>query len=167
MAAWIPLYGASAKPAVEAAKAELVARLGTDRAERVANTNRNLLVFPNLMINDGSSVTIRTFWPVAADRMRVTAWAVGPVGENPAMRKVRLDSFLTFYGPGGLATPDDVEALEQVQEGVAATVGEVRWSVMTRGIAKEGEQLNSDELHLRAFWRRWNELMTAPAAAAA
>lgn len=165
VAAWIPLYGDSAKPAVEAAKAELVARLGTDRAERVANTNRNLLVFPNLMINDGSSVTVRTFWPAAADRMRVTAWAVGPVGESPVMRKVRLDSFLTFYGPGGLATPDDVEALEQVQEGIAETVGEVRWSVMTRGIAKEGEQLNSDELHLRTFWRRWNALMTAPAPA--
>jgi p-cumate 2,3-dioxygenase alpha subunit len=26
---------------------------------------------------------------------------------------------------------------------------------------KEGEQLNTDELHLRAFWRRWNALMTA------
>ena len=26
-------------------------------------------------------------------------------------RARRLDSFLTFYGPGGLATPDDVEAL--------------------------------------------------------
>ena len=165
VAAWIPLYGDSAKPAVEAAKAELVARLGTDRAERVANTNRNLLVFPNLMINDGSSVTVRTFWPAAADRMKVTAWAVGPVGESPVMRKVRLDSFLTFYGPGGLATPDDVEALEQVQAGIAETVGEVRWSVMTRGIAKQGEQLNSDELHLRTFWRRWNALMTTSAAA--
>ena len=125
----------------------------------MANTNRNLFVFPNLMINDGSSVTIRTFWPIAADQMEVTAWALGPVGENPVMRKVRLDSFLTFYGPGGLATPDDVEALEQVQQGLTSTIKEVPWSVMTRGIAKEGEQLNSDELHLRTFWRRWNTLM--------
>ena len=91
--------------------------------------------------------------------MEVTAWALGPVGENPVMRKVRLDSFLTFYGPGGLATPDDVEALEQVQEGLTSTFKEAPWSVMTRGIAKKGEQLNSDELHLRTFWRRWNALM--------
>jgi len=34
---------------------------------------------------------------------------------------------------------------------------------MTRGIAKDGEQLNSDELHLRTFWRRWNTLMTGAA----
>ena len=88
-----------------------------------------------------------------------SGFPTGPVGENPVMRKVRLDSFLTFYGPGGLATPDDVEALEQVQQGLTSTIKEVPWSVMTRGIAKEGEQLNSDELHLRTFWRRWNTLM--------
>ena len=160
VAAWISIYGEDAKPIVEAAKAELVERLGPERAERVANTNRNLFVFPNLMINDGSSVTIRTFWPAAVDRMEVTAWAVGPAEESAEMRKVRLDAFLTFYGPGGFATPDDVEALRQVQEGLTSTVKEVPWSVMTRGLAKEGEQLNSDELHLRTFWRRWNHLMT-------
>lgn len=163
VATWIPLYGEETKPAIEAARAELVGRLGEERAERVANTNRNLFVFPNLMINDGSSVTVRTFWPEAVDKMKVTAWALGPIGENATMRKVRLDSFLTFYGPGGLATPDDVEALEQVQQGLTSTVKEVPWSVMTRGIAKDGEQLNSDELHLRTFWRRWNELMTGTA----
>lgn len=159
VASWISIYGENARPVVEAAKLELVDRLGEERAERVSNTNRNLFIFPNLMINDGSSVTVRTFWPTAADRMEVTAWALGPVGENPVMRKVRLDSFLTFYGPGGLATPDDVEALEQVQEGLTSTFKEAPWSVMTRGIAKKGEQLNSDELHLRTFWRRWNALM--------
>jgi p-cumate 2,3-dioxygenase alpha subunit len=34
---------------------------------------------------------------------------------------------------------------------------------MSRGMGKEGEQLNSDEHHLRIFWRRWNELMGAGA----
>ena len=167
VAAWISIYGEKAKSLVEAAKRELIERLGEERAERVANTIRNLFVFPNLMINDGSSVTVRTFWPAEVDRMEVTAWALGPVEESPEMRKVRLDAFLTFYGPGGFATPDDVEALMQVQRGIAETVNEVPWSVMTRGIAKDGEQLNSDELHLRTFWRRWNELMTGDMLSAA
>ena len=30
---------------------------------------------------------------------------------------------------------------------------------------KTGEQLNTDELHLRTFWRRWNALMTDGAGA--
>ena len=103
VARWIPIYGEAAKPELEKIRAELVARLGEARAARVADTNRNLIVFPNLVLNDGSSVTIRTFQPVAADRMRVTAWALGPREESAAARAVRLDSFLTFYGPGGFA----------------------------------------------------------------
>ena len=41
-----------------------------------------------------------------------------------------------------------------------ATWREVPWSVMTRGMAKDGEQLNTDELHLRAFWIQWDKLMS-------
>ncbi len=160
VARWIPIYGEAAKPELERIRAELVARLGEARAARVADTNRNLVVFPNLVLNDGSSVTIRAFHPLAADRMQVRACALGPVEETPTARAVRLDSFLTFYGPGGFATPDDIEALESVQAGLA-TYREVPWSVMTRGMAKEGEQLNTDELHLRAFWVQWDKLMRA------
>jgi p-cumate 2,3-dioxygenase alpha subunit len=158
VAKWIPPYGEAAKPVIEALRAELVARLGEARARRVADTNRNLVVFPNLVVNDGSAVTVRTFDPVAPDHMRVRAWALAPRGEDPAARAIRLDSFLTFYGPGGFATPDDVEALESVQKGLA-TWREAPWSVMTRGLGKDGEQLNTDEAHLRAFWQRWDALM--------
>jgi p-cumate 2,3-dioxygenase alpha subunit len=111
------------------------------------------------VLNDGSSVTVRTFQPMGPERMKVTAWALGPVEESPSARARRLDSFLTFYGPGGFATPDDVEALEAVQQGLAAT--EIEWSELSRGMNKKtGETLNTDEHHLRAFWRRWNALMT-------
>ena len=158
VAKWISLYGEAAKPEIERIRAELFERLGEARATRVADTNRNLVIFPNLVINDGSSVTIRSFQPRAANLMQVRAWALGPVEETPAARAIRLDSFLTFYGPGGFATPDDVEALESVQQGLASW-REVPWSVMSRGMAKEGEQLNTDELHLRAFWLQWAELM--------
>ncbi len=158
VAAWIPIYGEEAKPEMAEIRAELVERLGEARAKRVAETNRNLVIFPNLVINDGSSVTIRTFYPEGVNKMHVTAWAVGPVEESEAARARRLDAFLTFYGPGGFATPDDVEALELVQQGLANWQDD-RWSEMSRGMGKEDEQLNSDEHHLRIFWRRWNQLM--------
>ncbi|HEY5897540.1 MAG TPA: Rieske 2Fe-2S domain-containing protein [Burkholderiales bacterium] len=158
VAAWIPIYGDAAKPEFERIRAELVNRLGEERARRVADTNRNLLIFPNLVLLDGSSVSIRSFQPMGPDRMRVRAWALGPVEETPLARQVRLDSFLTFYGPGGFATPDDIEALESVQTGMGA-YQEVQWSPISRGMAKEGEQLNTDEAHLRAFWTQWDKLM--------
>ena len=133
------------------------------RAARVADTNRNLAIFPNLVINDGSSVTVRHFYPVAPDRMHVTAWALGPVEETEAQRARRLHAFLTFYGPGGFATPDDVAALEAAQLGFAAW-REVPWSDLSRGMGKASDQqLATDEGHLRVFWRKWNELMEARA----
>lgn len=159
VAAWIPLYGEAARSQIAAIREELVQRLGSERATRVAETNRNLVIFPNLVINDGSSVTVRTFYPNGAGRMHVTAWALGTAEEDEAARARRLDAFLTFYGPGGFATPDDVEALELVQQGLT-NWREVRWSEMSRGMGKPiEEQLNSDEHHLRTFWRRWDELM--------
>jgi phenylpropionate dioxygenase-like ring-hydroxylating dioxygenase large terminal subunit len=161
VAAWIPLYGEEAKSEIETIRAELVQRLGPERATRVADTNRNLVIFPNLVINDGSSVTVRTFYPDGVGKMHVTAWALGTTEEDEAARARRLDAFLTFYGPGGFATPDDVEALELVQQGLG-NWHDVRWSEMSRGMGKpEDDQLNSDEHHLRTFWRRWDEIMRA------
>jgi p-cumate 2,3-dioxygenase alpha subunit len=145
---------------LERIRSEITVRLAAEPAKRVCDTNRNLVIFPNLVLLDGSSVSIRSFQPTAPDRMRVRAWALGPVEETPLARQVRLDSFLTFYGPGGFATPDDIEALESVQIGLGA-YKEVQWSPLSRGMAKEGEQLNTDEAHLRAFWVQWDKLMRA------
>ena len=158
VAAWIPIYGEEAKPEMEAIRAELVARVGPERARRICDTNRNLIIFPNLVLNDGSSVTVRTFFPDGPGRMKVSAWALGPVEESQSARARRLDAFLTFYGPGGFATPDDVEALELVQQGLANWQDD-RWTEMSRGMGREGDQLNSDEHHLRIFWRKWNKMM--------
>lgn len=158
VAAWIPIYGEDAKPEMEAIRAEIVERCGPERAARICDTNRNLVIFPSLVLNDGSSVTIRTFHPDGVGKMNVTAWALGPKEESEAARARRLDAFLTFYGPGGFATPDDVEALELVQQGLANWEDD-RWSEMSRGMGRENEQLNSDEHHLRTFWRQWNKMM--------
>ena len=73
----------------------------------------------------------------------------------------------SFIGPGGLATPDDVEAYECVQRGVVATAGdprpEVDWSDISRGMEREsrGEPArNVDEAGIRGFWRHWDDLVT-------
>ena len=56
VAKWIPLYGESTKAEIQKIREELIDRLGPDRANRVAETNRNLVIFPNLVLNDGSAV---------------------------------------------------------------------------------------------------------------
>ena len=72
------------------------------------------------------------------------------------MLAMRLDSFLTFLGPGGFATPDDVEALESCQIGFRATENE--WSDISRGMLRPAP-LSTDELQMRGFWRQWHAHM--------
>jgi p-cumate 2,3-dioxygenase alpha subunit len=153
IASWEPSFGEAASQVIEQIRADLVARHGEQQARRMANTSRNLLIYPNLIINDIMAVTVRTFMPTAADRTEITAWELAPRDELPLLRERRLDNFLTFLGPGGFATPDDIEAMESCQAGF--TSGGVEWNDISRGMARL-PQVN-DEAQMRAFWRRWSE----------
>jgi p-cumate 2,3-dioxygenase alpha subunit len=158
IADWIPAWGEAKKAELEAIYQQLTNRFGAERAYKIAKVSRNLLIFPNLIINDIMSITVRTFFPLAPDYMEITAWVLAPQEESPEDRALRLDNFLTFLGPGGFATPDDVEMLESCQRGYAA-VREVEWSDISRGMQRAAP-LATDELQMQVFWRRWNELIT-------
>jgi p-cumate 2,3-dioxygenase alpha subunit len=156
IAKWEPRWGADAKEEITAIRQKFVEKFGEERAHRITDVNRNLLIFPNLIINDIMSITIRAFTPVSPDFMEVTAWEMAPHEEGGELLARRLDSFLTFLGPGGFATPDDIEALEACQKGFQAT--EVQWSDISRGMKRDPQP--GDERQMRAFWRRWHALMT-------
>lgn len=157
IAAWAPHFGEARKAELAAIRRRLEERFGAERARKMAETNRNLLIFPNLIINDIMAITVRTFFPRTPDYMEITAWALAPIEEQPEHRAMRLDNFLTFLGPGGFATPDDVEMLEACQMGFANR--EVEWSDISRGM-KRDHPLHNDELQMRAFWRQWHALIT-------
>lgn len=155
IAQWIPLFGEQGRHEMEAIHADLVARHGEARAKRIATGNRNMLIFPNLVINDIMAVTVRTFYPTAPNQMMVNGWALAPKEESDWARKYRLYNFLEFLGPGGFATPDDVEALEACQEGFA-NAGLAPWSDISKGMAFDVPSYD-DELQMRTFWQRWHD----------
>ena len=155
IAHWHPMYGESAKEPMAAVRQRLVDKFGEERTFQMADTSRNLVIHPNLVINDIMAITIRHFEPTAPDSMDVTAWNLAPRGESGEMLSLRLDSFLTFLGPGGFATPDDVEALESCQAGFRAK--EVEWSDISRGMHRSAR--SDDELQMRGFWRQWHAHM--------
>ena len=157
IAQWVPMFGEHGKQEMEAIKTRLVSRLGEEKATRVSAFNHNLLVFPNLVINDVMALTVRTFYPVAPGQMMVNGWALAPKDESDWARKFRLFNFLEFLGPGGFATPDDVEALESCQNGFA-NVGSAGWSDISKGMGNP-EPSYDDELQMRVFWTRWNQLV--------
>jgi p-cumate 2,3-dioxygenase subunit alpha len=153
VAKWEPLFGEDARQELADLRARLVDRWGEERAARIADLNRNLFIYPNLVVNDIMAVTIRTFMPTAPDRMEINAWELAAKAEPAGVRARRLDSFLTFLGPGGFATPDDIEALESCQTGFRS--GGVQYSDISRGMTRT--PASTDEEQMRAFWRRWRE----------
>lgn len=156
VARFAPTFGPTAEREINEIRAELVKRHGEERAARIADKNRNIGIFPNLVVNDIMAVTIRTFWPVSPDFMEVTAWELAPAEETGERLKRRLDNFLEFLGPGGFATPDDIEALDSCQIGFAADG--VEWSDISRGMMRPAR--TDDELQMRSFWREWHGRMT-------
>lgn len=166
VAQWLPVWGEEARVAVEAKKRELEQRLGAEKAHRISVTNRNMVIFPNSIINDQQTVLLRTVTPTAHNRMIIRAWSIGPVDEGPVLRRIRNEGALSFLGPGGFATPDDVEMLELCQRGFEAS--DVEWNDISKGFHAGEDTLNGrdehfdNELQMRAYWLRWDQLMSAP-----
>lgn len=154
IAQWIPMWGEQGKTEIDAIRARLVERFGEEKATRMTSLNRNLLIYPNLIINDIMAITVRTMYPTGPDSVVVNGWALAPRDESEWARKFRLYNFLEFLGPGGFATPDDVEALESCQNGFknapyAAT------SDLSKGLGAPNVRYD-DEQQMRVFWNRWS-----------
>ena len=110
----------------------------------------NFLVYPNLAFV--GKTTLRTIWPVNATSTEVIAWTIVPAEESGAALDARVNDVPLFQGPGGFATPDDVEALESCQAGFGAR--EVEWTDLSKGMQRAPQ--SSDEAQIRAFWRQWH-----------
>jgi p-cumate 2,3-dioxygenase subunit alpha len=165
VARWKPSMGQESRAVVEGAAARLVERHGEFYGEQIANLDFNMVIFPNLVINNIMAVVIRKFEPIRPDLMHVTAWSLAPEEESAEARKIRNESFLSFLGPAGLATPDDNEALESCQRGYGQLAAGT-WSDVSRGMDKD-IPMNYDELQMRCYWRHWDALMSKRAAVAA
>jgi p-cumate 2,3-dioxygenase subunit alpha len=111
------------------------------------------------------AITVRTYYPTAPDMMQINAWALAPAAEGEWARKYRLFNFLEFLGPGGFATPDDVEALEQCQRGFH-NMKDAKWNDISKGMGSNAPAYD-DEAQMRAFWSHWNERMFADVGAVA
>ena len=158
IAQWIPMWGEEGKKETDAILARLIERHGEEKAKRIAFSNRNMLIFPNLVINDIMALTVRTFYPVSPGYMMVNGYALAPNEESEFARKYRLHNFLEFLGPGGFATPDDVEALESCQNGFN-NLAAASWSDISKGM-NSADSRYDDEMQMRVFWKFWNEKLS-------
>lgn len=132
MAIWAQHTTPEARPIWEA-RERLESELDPVEVDWILNRGRNLYLFPNVMLMDNPSTQIRLMRPVAPDRSEVTVYCIAPRGESAGARAARLRKFEDFYLTAGMATSDDVAALEASHDGSAARGA--RWNDFARGMA--------------------------------
>ena len=103
-----------------------------ERVDWMLNRGRNLYLFPNVFIMDNPSTQIRTLLPIAPGICEVTVRCVAPVGEAPEARAARLRKFEDFYLTTGMASSDDLAALESTHSGSEARAAQ--WNDFARGV---------------------------------
>lgn len=158
LASWAPLYGEAVRAEIEATRASLEQRYGAERMGQMADGSRSVLIFPNLMFQDSATgFRVRAIWPVSPGEADVRQWELLPRSESAELRRIRMDGARAFLGPGGFATPDDIEAVESCQAGFAAQ--DVQLSDISRGMTDD-EPRDDQELQMRGFWRHWNALVS-------
>ncbi len=118
---WEPRFGEAERTRIEENRRRLFARLDPERASLIADYSRTLFMFPNLLLFDIEGISIRLLEPVAPGLTAISAFALAPVDEPPEAVDLRLKTLVSFIGPGGLATPDDLEAQEAIQRAIEST----------------------------------------------
>jgi hypothetical protein len=151
-----PIWSEEATAEVAQMRERLAERFGKERGYSMSDNSRHLVIFPNVAFQDShTGFRIRQWWPKAPDLLEVTQWELIPRQEREDIRAYRMEGALAFLGPGGLATPDDVEALESCQIGFKAR--EMEWSDISRGTQRDARM--TDEQQMRGFWRQWHSLI--------
>ena len=171
---WARRETPEAAPLYEA-KERLERTFPAAKVDWMLNTGRNLYLFPNVLVMDNPSTQIRTIKPLSADRAEVRVQCVAPVGESAAAREGRLRKFLDFYLSTGMATSDDVAALEYTHLGNYGRLS--RWNEYLRGMTTTTPGLENPELGAlgcaapaaspswdhetlyHGFYRYWRQLM--------
>ena len=131
MAVWAQHTTPEVRPIYEA-KDRLERDLPPAQVDWILNRGRNLCLFPNVVLMDNPSTQIRVLKPIGPDRTEVTVHCIAPIGESDRARIARLRKFEDFYLTAGMATSDDIAALEAAHEGSRARNG--RWNEFKRGI---------------------------------
>jgi len=163
VAHWIERWGPKVKAQIDANRARLEARYGHERAAYLAEMQKNLVVFPNLVFNDNVGLTIRVIEPLGPNEIHVRAWGLGHAGESPELLAIRLDNFSNFLGPAGFGSADDIEMLELCQEGIEHSTTE--WTEMSKGMDPTAPDLRlqegapDDECQMQAYWTQWDRAM--------
>lgn len=158
-----PLESGGIDPEIRDAYNRKLAELYGEEGAAETLTNRQFLIFPNLVIFD---FNIRVIQPISHDVTEVYSYPLLIDGAHDDINSNRMLDAQTRVGTAGILSADDIDVFAGAQNALDAEVFE--WVTLSRGLGKEevkpdGERVGvySDEAPQRAFWRKWQSLMTA------
>lgn len=140
-------------------KERLEREFSPERVNWMLYRGKNLFIFPNVLIMDNPSSQIRVIHPVSPGAAEITVRCVAPISESPEARMARMRKFEDFYLTTGMATSDDLAALESTHVGGYGRAA--RWNDLARGMTAQqpgsaDKDLESIGGHPAAFNSNWD-----------
>jgi hypothetical protein len=146
--------------------AELEREHGAEETKRLLNASGgvgfNVAIFPNLVVIHAQ---IRVIFPIAVDKTVVEVRPPTLGGLPDGVNRLRIRAHELLHGPAGFVAPDDLEAFNRTQRGLAAAATE--WMDFSRGRNRERHENGrvygdiTDETHVRGFYRQWRRSIGA------
>jgi len=118
-------------------EAQLLERYSPEHVRWMVRRGRVFTGFPNFLLNDVASTSIRVWRPISVGETELETWCFAPRGESEKARAARIRKFEDFFFPSSLAVPDDVYAMEGAHQGNSAT--DLGWIRFARGYATSVE----------------------------
>lgn len=157
-----PLESGGIEPAIREAYNNQLKALYGEAGAAEALTNRQFLIFPNLVIFD---FNIRVIQPISHDETEVYSYPLMIEGAHDDINSNRMLDAQTRVGTAGILSADDLDVFAGGHHALNA-IG-FDWVTLSRGLALEevkpdGERVGvySDEVPQRAFWRKWRSMMS-------
>jgi benzoate/toluate 1,2-dioxygenase alpha subunit len=171
---WSDRANPAATPLYER-EAQLLERFPAEHVRWMVRRGRVFTGFPNFLLNDVASTSIRVWRPISANETELETWCFAPIGESEKARTARIRKFEDFFFPSSLAVPDDVFAMEAAHQGNSAT--DLGWIRFARGYATavdgadeparslgmkpaSSNSQGDSETVFSGFYRRWLGMMT-------
>jgi phenylpropionate dioxygenase-like ring-hydroxylating dioxygenase large terminal subunit len=140
---------------------------GKERTEQILAVDRhNTIFYPNVSIQSGYQ-QLRHIRPLAVDRTQMDVYAFRLKGAPDEFYKHTLIYSNVVNSPGSIVMPDDHEAYNRVQEGLAAQASD--WVSLARdaGRDRHGQEwtsaIGTSELPMRNQYQTWLRFMTEEA----
>lgn len=123
----------------------------------------NLAIFPNLLICTPHR-DIRVIRPIRVNYTETLTYHYRLKGASPEVNQQAVRTTTLAIGAAGLVQPDDYEAYERIQEGLAVSC--MDWTLFNRGVQREQTLPNgelrgpgADEVGNRAQHREYRRLL--------